>query len=129
MSIELRQVSKQFGNVVAADRVSFSIAEGELMALLGPSGGGKTTVLRMIAGLEVPTEGDIFIRGERVNDVSVQQRNIGFVFQSYALFRNMNVSKNIAFGLKIKRWKRKDRNARIAELVKLLSLEGLEKRY
>src|SRR5436309_3461778 len=116
MSIELRQVSKQFGNVVAADRVSFSIAEGELMALLGPSGGGKTTVLRMIAGLEMPTSGDILIKGQRVNDVSVQQRNIGFVFQSYALFKTMTVFKNIAFGLKIKKWKRADIKARIAEL-------------
>ena len=76
-----------------------------MIALLGPSGGGKTTVLRMIAGLEMPTSGDVFIRGERVNDVSVRQRNIGFVFQNYALFKNMNVFKNIAFGLKIKKWK------------------------
>src|SRR6478672_8516329 len=108
MSIELRQVSKQFGDVVAADRVTFSIAEGELMALLGPSGGGKTTVLRMIAGLEIPTSGDILIDGKRVNDVSVQQRNIGFVFQSYALFKTMSVYKNIAYGLKIKKWKKAD---------------------
>src|SRR5436190_5047076 len=129
MSIEVKNVSKTFGDVAAVKNVSFSVKEGELMALLGPSGGGKTTVLRMIAGLEVPTEGDIFIRGERVNEVSVQKRNIGFVFQSYALFRNMNVSKNIAFGLKIKRWKRKLRNERIAELIKLFGLEGLEKRY
>src|SRR5579883_1128627 len=102
MSIELRSVSKKFGEVAAVDRVSFSVKEGELMALLGPSGGGKTTVLRMIAGLEMPTEGDIFIRGQRVNDISVQQRNIGFVFQNYALFKNMSVFKNIAFGLKIR---------------------------
>jgi sulfate/thiosulfate transport system ATP-binding protein len=129
MSIELRQVSKQFGDVVAADRVSFSIAEGELMALLGPSGGGKTTVLRMIAGLEMPTGGDILINGKRVNDVSVQQRNIGFVFQSYALFKTMSVFKNIAFGLKIKKWPKKDIEARVAELLELLELKGLEKRY
>ena len=129
MSIELKQVSKQFGNVVAADRVSFSIAEGELMALLGPSGGGKTTVLRMIAGLEIPTSGDILIDGKRVNDVSVQQRNIGFVFQSYALFKTMSVFKNIAFGLKIKKWPRKEIEARVAELLELLELKGLEKRY
>src|SRR3954464_1453876 len=129
MSIELKQVSKQFGQVVAADRVSFSIAEGELMALLGPSGGGKTTVLRMIAGLEMPTSGDILINGKRVNDVSVQQRNIGFVFQNYALFKNMSVFGNIAFGLKIKKWKRPDQEARVAELLELLELKGLEKRY
>src|SRR2546423_4316496 len=129
MSIELRNVSKHFGDVAAVKNVSFSVKEGELMALLGPSGGGKTTVLRMIAGLEAPTEGDIFIRGERVNEVSVQQRNIGFVFQSYALFRNMNVSKNIMFGLNIKKWKRGARRERIAELIQLFGLEGLEKRY
>src|SRR3954469_15831227 len=104
MSIELKNVSKQFGDVSAVKHVAFSVREGELMALLGPSGGGKTTVLRMIAGLEMPTTGDIFIRGQRVNDLSVQQRNIGFVFQNYALFKNMNVSKNIAFGLKVKKW-------------------------
>src|SRR6516164_1008478 len=111
MSIELKNVTKQFGGVVAVNDVSFSVNEGELMALLGPSGGGKTTVLRMIAGLEMPTTGDIFIRGTRVNDVSVQQRNIGFVFQNYALFRNMNVSKNIAFGLKIKKWRKTELRA------------------
>jgi sulfate transport system ATP-binding protein len=129
MSIELRNVTKNFGEVTAVRDVSFSVKEGELMALLGPSGGGKTTVLRMIAGLEMPTSGDLFIRGQRVNDVSVQKRNIGFVFQSYALFRNMNVCKNIAFGLKIKKWKRADRKARIAELMNLFGLEGLERRY
>src|SRR5216110_3598576 len=114
MSIELKKVSKQFGEVSAVNNVSFSVNEGELMALLGPSGGGKTTVLRMIAGLEMPTAGDVFIRGERVNEVSVQQRNIGFVFQNYALFKNMNVFKNVAFGLKIKKWKRAAIRARIA---------------
>src|SRR5690349_13871091 len=98
MSIELHNVSKRFGDVAAVNNVSFSVKEGELLALLGPSGGGKTTVLRMIAGLEVPTDGDILIRGKRVNDVSVQQRNIGFVFQHYALFKTMNVFNNIAFG-------------------------------
>src|SRR6478609_12165987 len=115
MSIELKNVSKKFGEVTAVNDVNFTVNEGELVGLLGPSGGGKTTVLRMIAGLEVPTEGDIFIRGQRVNDLSVQQRNIGFVFQSYALFRNMTVFKNIAFGLKIKKWKGADIEARVAE--------------
>lgn len=129
MSIELRRVSKQFGEVAAVRDVSFNVQEGELMALLGPSGGGKTTVLRMIAGLEMPTGGDLFIRGRRVNDVPVQQRNIGFVFQNYALFKNMTVSGNIAFGLKIKRWPRSKRRARVAELLSLLGLEGLEGRY
>src|SRR6266704_2516435 len=129
MSIELKNVSKKFGEVTAVNNVSFSVKEGELMALLGPSGGGKTTVLRMIAGLEVPTAGDVFIRGQRVNDLSVQQRNIGFVFQNYALFKNMTVFKNVAFGLKIKKWKRADVKARVAELLTLFGLEGLERRY
>jgi sulfate transport system ATP-binding protein len=77
----------------------------------------------------VPTDGDLFIRGVRVNDISVQKRNIGFVFQNYALFKNMTVARNIAFGLKIKKWKRADRQARVAELLKLLDLEGLDERY
>ena len=129
MSIELKNVSKKFGEVPAVSNVTFTVKEGELMALLGPSGGGKTTVLRMIAGLEMPTSGDVLIRGQRVNDLSVQQRNIGFVFQNYALFKNMSVFKNVAFGLKIKKWKRADIKDRVAELLKLFGLEGLEKRY
>ncbi len=129
MSIELKKVTKQFGEIAAVRDVSFSVKEGELMALLGPSGGGKTTVLRMIAGLEVPTTGDIFIRGQRVNALSVQERNIGFVFQNYALFKNMNVFRNIAFGLRIKKWRRADIKARVQELLNLFGLEGLEKRY
>ncbi|HLH53559.1 MAG TPA: ABC transporter ATP-binding protein [Verrucomicrobiae bacterium] len=129
MSIELRNVTKRFGDVIAVNKVCFSVKEGELVALLGPSGGGKTTVLRMIAGLEMPTSGDVLIAGKRVNDVAVQQRNIGFVFQNYALFKNMNVFKNIAFGLKIKKWKRADIRARIDELLGLFGLQGLEKRY
>src|SRR6476659_9552042 len=119
MSIELKGVSKKFGEVVAVQAVNFSVKEGELVGLLGPSGGGKTTVLRMIAGLEVPTQGEIYIRGSQVNDLSVQQRNIGFVFQHYALFKNMNVFKNIAFGLKIKKWKRSEIQERVAELLQL----------
>jgi sulfate transport system ATP-binding protein len=129
VSIELKNVSKRFGEVAAVHNVSFSVKEGELMALLGPSGGGKTTVLRMIAGLEMPTSGDVLIRGQRMNDVSVQRRNIGFVFQNYALFKNMNVSENVAFGLRIKKWKLADIQARIAELLKLFGLEGLGNRY
>src|SRR5215472_8582869 len=102
MSIQLRNISKRFGDVAVVNRVNFSVKEGELLGLLGPSGGGKTTVLRMIAGLEIPTEGDILVRGQRVNDVSVQKRNIGFVFQHYALFKTMNFFKNISCRLKIK---------------------------
>ena len=129
MSIELRNVTKEFGSVAAVRNIGFSVNDGELVALLGPSGCGKTTVLRMIAGLEEPTAGDILIRNERVNDLSVQKRNIGFVFQSYALFKNMTVHNNITFGLKIKKWRRADIKARVQELLVLFGLEGLEKRY
>src|SRR5690349_16042052 len=129
VSIELNNVTKQFGEVAAVNNVTLSVKEGELIAVLGPSGGGKTTVLRMIAGLEMPTLGDVFINGRRVNDLSVQQRNIGFVFQNYALFKNMTVFKNIAFGLTIKKWKRTERTARIQELIELFGLQGLEQRY
>src|SRR5436190_8571985 len=129
MSVELKNITKRFGEVAAVNNINFSVEEGELVALLGPSGGGKTTVLRMIAGLEMPTDGEILIRGQRVNDVPVQKRNIGFVFQSYALFSSMTVFKNIAFGLKIKKWKKADRENRVAELIQLLELQGLEKRY
>src|SRR6266508_1898566 len=122
MSIELKNVSKRFGSVAAVSNVSFSVNEGELLALLGPSGGGKTTVLRMIAGLEVPSEGDIYVRVQRVNNLSVKKRNIGFVFQNYALFKNMNVFKNIAFGLRIKKWRKPDIRERVAELLELLDL-------
>src|SRR5580698_9080855 len=129
MSIELKNVTKYFGDTTAVNNVSLSVVAGALKAQLGPSGGGKTTVLRMIAGLELPSSGDIFIRGQRVNDIPVRRRNIGFVFQNYALFKNMTVLKNIAFGLKIKKWKHADIEARAAELLELLGLKGLEKRY
>jgi sulfate transport system ATP-binding protein len=129
MSIELKSVTKHFGEVPAVKAVNFTVKEGELLALLGPSGCGKTTVLRMIAGLEMPSEGDIFVRGQRVNDIPVQKRNIGFVFQNYALFQSMTVFKNIAFGLTVKKWKPGQIKERAAELVQLLGLEGLEKRF
>jgi len=129
LSIALHNVTKRFGDTVAVNHLTFDVHEGELVALLGPSGGGKTTVLRLIAGLEMPSEGDIFIRGHRVNELSVQRRNIGFVFQSYALFKNMNVFRNIAFGLKVKRWRRRNVVARVQELMRSFGLENLEHRY
>ena len=129
MSIELKNVSKRFGDVEAVSKVSFTVGEGELVALLGPSGGGKTTVLRMIAGLEMPTEGEVFINGQRMNDIPVQKRNIGFVFQNYALFKNMTVFKNIAFGLKIRKWPKARIAERVAELLQLLELDGFAGRF
>jgi sulfate transport system ATP-binding protein len=129
VKIEVRNLSKQFGSVEAVTAVSFGVKEGELLGLLGPSGSGKTTVLRMIAGLEMPTSGDIVIDGVRVNDLPVQQRNIGFVFQHYALFKHLTVFHNVAFGLKIKQWKRQDIRQRVSDLLRLMSLEGLGDRY
>jgi sulfate transport system ATP-binding protein len=129
VKIEVRQLSKRFGSVEAVSNVSFTVKEGELLGLLGPSGSGKTTVLRMIAGLEFPSSGDIFIDNIRVNDLSVQQRNIGFVFQHYALFKHMTVSENVAFGLSIKKWAKREIHQRVADLLQLMGLPGLGDRY
>jgi sulfate transport system ATP-binding protein len=129
VKIEVRGLTKQFGSVQAVTGVSFQVKEGELLGLLGPSGSGKTTVLRLIAGLETPSGGDIYIDGKRVNDLSVQDRNIGFVFQHYALFKHLTVFENIAFGLKIKKWKPAEIEQRVAELLRLMSLDALDHRY
>ncbi|MCX8109368.1 MAG: ABC transporter ATP-binding protein, partial [Verrucomicrobiae bacterium] len=129
LSIALKNVTKRFGDTVAVDNLSFAVNEGELVALLGPSGGGKTTVLRLIAGLEAPSSGEIFIRGHCVNDLPVQDRNIGFVFQSYALFKSMNVFNNIAFGLRVRKWKKSAIESRVNELMHLFGLEDLGHRY
>jgi sulfate/thiosulfate transport system ATP-binding protein len=129
MKIEVKNLSKRFGSVPAVTDVTFDVKEGELLGLLGPSGSGKTTMLRMIAGLETPSSGELFIDGVKVNDVPPQQRNIGFVFQHYALFKHLSVADNIAFGLKIRRWDRHARRQRVRELLGLMSLEGLGERY
>jgi len=132
MSIEIQNVSKQFGKFKALDNVDLSIKEGELVALLGPSGSGKTTLLRIIAGLEVADAGSIVIDGKQASR-HVRERQVGFVFQHYALFRHMSVFENIAFGLRVRPWKHRPNNAKIREtvlsLLKLVQLEGLEKRY
>lgn len=103
MYVEMKNIYKQYGDFRASDNVSFGIEKGKLVALLGPSGSGKTTLLRMIAGLETPNAGDIFIDGKRVNDIPASKRGIGFVFQSYALFRYMTVYDNVAFGLELQK--------------------------
>jgi len=129
VKIEVRGLTKKFGSGTAVGDVSFGVHEGELLGLLGPSGSGKTTVLRLIAGLEIPTTGEIFIDGKRVNELTVQERNIGFVFQHYALFKHLTVFDNIVFGLKVKKWSRPDSAQRVEELLALMSLEGLGGRY
>lgn len=129
MYIELKNINKSYGDFKASDNVNFEIEKGKLVALLGPSGSGKTTILRMIAGLEKPDSGEIIIDGKVVNDIPASERNIGFVFQSYALFRYMTVYDNIAFGLKVRKLNKQAINERVTELVKLIGLEGFEKRY
>lgn len=129
MYVELKNINKTFGDYKASDNVNFGIEKGKLIGLLGPSGSGKTTILRMIAGLENPDSGEIVIDGKVVNDIPASKRGIGFVFQNYALFRYMTVFDNIAFGLKIQKNSKKFIKKRVNELVKLIGLEGLEKRY
>lgn len=129
MSIEVKDLYRHFGSVAAVDGVSIRVEEGSLTALLGPSGSGKTTVLRMIAGLEIPDSGRIEIKGADVSNVTAQKRNVGFVFQQYALFKHMKVADNIAFPLKVRGWKKDAIRERVSELLGLLRIEGLEKRY
>ena len=129
MYVELKNINKTYGSYQASKNVNFGIEKGKLIGLLGPSGSGKTTILRMIAGLETPDSGEIIINGKVVNDVPASERGIGFVFQNYALFRYMTVYDNVAFGLKVQKVDKKTIDARVRELVKLVGLEGLEKRY
>ena len=129
MYVELKNINKNFGDYKASDNVNFGVEKGKLIGLLGPSGSGKTTILRMIAGLETPDSGDIIIDGVRVNDLAASKRGIGFVFQNYALFRYMTVYDNIAFGLRVQKADKKKIDERVIELIKLIGLEGLEKRY
>lgn len=129
MYVELKDINKTFGTYRASDHVSFGIEKGKLIGLLGPSGSGKTTILRMIAGLEQPDSGEIIIDGRVVNNISASQRGIGFVFQNYALFRYMTVYENIAFGLKVQKVEHAKIKQRVMELIDLIGLSGLEKRY
>jgi len=129
MAIEARNVTKRFGDFVALDDVSIDVASGSLTALLGPSGSGKSTLLRVIAGLEVPDVGDVFISGREATALAPQKRGVGFVFQHYAPFKHMTVWENVAFGLKIRRRPRTEINARVDELLELVQLGGLGKRY
>lgn len=127
--VELRHINKHYGDFYASKDINIRIPKGKLVALLGPSGSGKTTILRMIAGLEHPDSGEILIDGKVVNNVPGSERGIGFVFQSYALFRYMTVYDNIAFGLRVKKTPESEIKERVAELMKLIGCESLERRY
>src|SRR5213083_1369873 len=128
VAIELESVGKHFGKAAAVRDVNLSILEGEFFSLLGPSGCGKTTTLRMIAGFEVPDEGRIVLQGTDVTSVSANRRKVNMVFQQYALFPHMSIYDNIAFGLKVKRIPRSEHRERVHEMLRVVSLEGFERR-
>jgi sulfate/thiosulfate transport system ATP-binding protein len=133
MSIEVRNIHKNFGSFVALDNVSLDIPTGELVALLGPSGSGKTTLLRIIAGLELPDSGEVRFDSEEATNRSVRDRNVGFVFQHYALFKHMTTFENIAFGLRVRprnlRPPEEKIRAKVTELLKMIQLDFLGDRY
>src|SRR6188508_253021 len=128
MSIDIEGVGKRFGDFVALEDINVSIPTGKLTALLGPSGGGKSTLLRIIAGLEEADEGRISIEGVDATGLPAQKRNVGFVFQHYAAFKHMTVAKNVAFGLEIRKRPKDEINARVDELLKLVHLEQFSHR-
>jgi sulfate transport system ATP-binding protein len=125
MSIHIRGISKTFGSFKALDDVSLEVPQGTLLALLGPSGSGKTTLLRIIAGLEWPDAGRIEEDGADITDRHARQREVGFVFQHYALFRHMSVFENIAFGLRVRKAPKQEIEAKVNELLHLVRLDGL----
>jgi sulfate transport system ATP-binding protein len=133
MSIEVRNLRKAFGKTVVCDHLSLTIPSGELVALLGPSGSGKTTLLRILAGLEVPDAGSVHFHGEDTTAADVRDRNVGFVFQHYALFNHLTIFENVAFGLRVRskasRPSEADIRAKVLQLLKLVQLEALADRY
>lgn len=129
MSITVKNLTKRFGQLVALDNVNLQVPEGCLLALLGPSGCGKTTLLRIIAGLEVADEGTVLFQQKDMTRKSPRKRNVGFVFQHYALFRHMTVFENIAFGLRVRGRPTAEVQQRVHELLHLIRLEGMEKHY
>jgi sulfate/thiosulfate transport system ATP-binding protein len=133
MAIDVRHVTKAYGSFTAVKDVTFSVADGELVALLGPSGCGKTTLLRIIAGLETADAGTVLLQGEDATDTSARDRAVGFVFQHYALFRHMTVFENVAFGLRVRHRNRRPSDAEISrkveDLLKLVQLDYLGTRY
>jgi spermidine/putrescine transport system ATP-binding protein len=128
VAISLERVAKRFGSVAAVQETSLEIRDGEFFSLLGPSGCGKTTTLRMIAGFELPDEGRVILRGTDVTTVPPNQRNVNTVFQHYALFPHMSVLDNVSFGLELKKVPRGERRDRVARMLQVVQLEGMEKR-
>jgi sulfate/thiosulfate transport system ATP-binding protein len=129
MAIEVRHVSKSFGSTPVLRDVSVDIADGSLTALLGPSGGGKSTLLRVIAGLERPDAGSVSIDGVDATRLAPQRRNVGFVFQHYAAFKHLTVFRNVAFGLEVRRRPRDEVRRRVTELLELVHLDQMADRY
>jgi len=129
MSIIVRDVSKSFGDFAALTNVSVEIPTGGLTALLGPSGGGKSTLLRVIAGLEKPDTGQVEIEGREATGLPVQERGVGFVFQHYAAFKHLTVRRNVAFGLEIRKRPKAEITRRVDELLELVHLEQFAHRY
>lgn len=127
-AVELKQVSKHFGSVVAVDRVSLAIEDGEFFSLLGPSGCGKTTTLRLIAGFELPTEGEVYIGGQLQGEIPPYRRPVNTVFQNYALFPHMTVYENIAFGLQMRKVPKAEIRERVLEALEMVQLPGMESR-
>ncbi|HDJ83699.1 MAG TPA: ABC transporter ATP-binding protein [Desulfurococcaceae archaeon] len=127
--VKLSSVTKRFGTVVAVDHVDLEVEHGELFTLLGPSGCGKTTTLRIIAGLEYPDEGEVYFDEENVTFLPPYRRNVGMVFQNWALWPHMTVFENIAYGLKLRKIPKDEIVKRVKEVLKLVRLEGLEDRY
>ena len=125
--IELKNLTKRYGDMTAVDSINLTIKENEFVTLLGPSGCGKTTTLRMIGGFEDPDEGQILFEGKLLNPIPAYKRNINTVFQRYALFTHMNVFENIAFGLRIKKIPKNEIERRVKRMLKLVDLEGFEK--
>jgi putative spermidine/putrescine transport system ATP-binding protein len=127
--VRLNAVQKRFGAFTAIESIDLDIKSGELVALLGPSGCGKTTTLRMIAGLEAPTKGEVLFDGHDVSDVAVQKRNVGMVFQRYALFPHMTVEKNVTFGLDVRGLPKKEISERLEEILEVVQLNKFRKRF
>jgi putative spermidine/putrescine transport system ATP-binding protein/spermidine/putrescine transport system ATP-binding protein len=126
--VKFRGIVKRFGKVTAVETMDLDIPEGSLVTLLGPSGCGKTTLLRMLAGLEQPTKGDIFIKGKRVNDTPIHKRNLGMIFQNYALFPHKTIFDNVAFGLKYRGFPKEEMREKVMNALEMVRLPGVENR-